>query len=130
MLGQQYQALDDLFMSLGNSQSTGLGGMFAAPARGSGLGPTDPKGDAIDFLLGSFGSIGGTGDIFNLALSANGGGLELAQLGLTNAGTAEEAYRQVFQITQMMESMHQSNLNTLLNIGGGSGGATGLDMFI
>ena len=129
MLGQQYQALDDLFMSLGNSQSTGLGGMFAAPARGNGLAPADPMGVAIDFLLGSTGSLGGAGDIFNLALSANGGGMELAMLGLTNAGTAEEAYMQAFQLTQMMQDVQQSNLNTLFQIGGG-GSAGGLDMFI
>ena len=129
LLGQQYQALDNLFMSLGDSQPATRPGLFAAPTSGSGIAPIDPMGDAIDFLLGSFGSMGGTGDMFNLALSANGGGLELARMGLTDAGTAEEAYLQVFQITQMMESMRQSNLNTLLQIGGGSS-TTGLDLLI
>jgi len=130
MLAQQCMALDNLFMSLGNSQSTtGLGGLFDTPAIGSGLAPADPKGAAIDMLLGSTGSGGGVGDIFNLALGANGSGLELAMLGLTDADTAEEAYVQATLLTQMMENVQQSNLNTLLNIGGGVS-AAGLDRFI
>jgi len=114
--------------SLGQGQSTDAN-PFASPAGGALPSLTDPKGDAIDYLLNSTGRSGGAGDIFNLALTANGQGLQLAQVRGAVAAEAEAAYRQAAGLFQLLEDARQANLDTLFQIGGGGSG-TGLDALI
>lgn len=129
---QQSAELYNFLGSLGGSSSSpGLGSMLATPAAGGMPGISDPKGQAMDFLLGSTGGGGNAGDIFSLALTANGQGLEATALPMPQPSTglppsvppqmAEQAYRDVASITQMVEQVRQSSIDTLLNLGGNSG---------
>ena len=114
--------------SLGQAQST-TAGPFTSNAGGALPSITDPKGAAIDYLLGSTGGNGGAGDIFNLALAANVQGLQLAQVRGAIVAEAETAYQQAAALFQLVEDARQANLDTLFQIGG-AGSATGLGALI
>ena len=120
LVRQQQSQVTAFLGSLGQGQSASAD-PFAATAGGAVPSMTDPKGDAIDYLLGSTGK-GGAGDIFNLALSANGQGLQLAQVRGAIAAEAEAAYQQTAALFQLVEYARQANLDTLLQIGSGGSG--------
>ena len=111
---QQMQTeVSAFFGSLGQSPGVGTVPNFA-----------DPTGDAIDYLLGSTGSGSAAGDLFNLALTANGQGLELAQVPGALAAQAQSAYQAAGTLVQLVQDVKQSNFATLFQIGGGGGSAS------
>ena len=125
---QQQTQVSSFFDSLGQDQSVGIGSL-ASPGVGTLPNFTDPTGDAIDYLLGSTGSGSGAGDVFNLALTANSRGLELAQAQGALAVQAQSAYQDAATLVQMVQDAKQSNLDTLFQIGGG-GGSAGISTLI
>ncbi len=110
MVYEQQAQLGAFFNSLGQGQSAGLGAMVDF---------TDPTGDAIDYLLGSTGNSSRAGDIFNLALSANNQGLELAEVQGALAAQAQSAYQDAAALVQRVQDAQQSNLTTLFQLGAG-----------
>ncbi len=127
MVNQMQAQVGSFFTSIGQGDSTGMD--FLAS---SGLGAlpdiTDPTGDAIDYLLDSTGNGSRAGDIFNLALSANNQGLELAQVQGALAAQAQTAYEEAAALVQRVQDAQQSNYNTLFQLGGG--GAAGINALI
>ncbi len=109
---QQQAMVGDFFASLGQP---------TAPAGDLLDGFSDPAGDALDYFLGSTGSSGGAGDVFSLALTANGLGREIAQLSGTTAAQAEAAYQQGDELIRLVEDAKQSNLDLILSLGGSAG---------
>lgn len=119
---QQQTQVSSFFDSLGQGQSVGIGSL-ASPGVGTLPDFADPTGEAIDYLLGSTGSGSGAGDVFNLALTVNSRGLELAQVQGALAAQAQSAYQDAVTLVQLVQDAKQSNLDTLFQIGGGSGSA-------
>lgn len=119
---QQQTQVSSFFDSLGQGQSVGIGSL-ASPGVGTLPNFADSTGGAIDYLLGSTGSGSGAGDVFNLALTVNSRGLELAQVQGALAAQAQSAYQDAATLVQLVQDAKQSNLDTLFQIGGGSGSA-------
>lgn len=123
LVQQQQSAITSFLGSVGQPSAPGAGGFMGAFESGGLPDFSDPTGDAIDFLLGSTGSGGGAGDVFTLALSASGRGLELAQVPGAVAAWAQSAYQDAEALVQLVEDARQSNFDTLFQTGRGGGPA-------
>ncbi len=121
MVNQMQAQVGSFFNSLGQGDTSGIGSLTSSMGALPDI--TDPTGDAIDYLLNSTGNGSRAGDIFNLALSANNQGLELAQVQGNLAARAEAAYQQSAALVQMVEDAKSGNMATLLQLGGGSASA-------
>ncbi|MFC1481306.1 hypothetical protein ACFL6E_03560 [Candidatus Neomarinimicrobiota bacterium] len=122
MHGQQQNASDYVMGTIRDSNDlSGLRDPFATIANGEVPSFEEPKGAAIDYLIGaSSGSSGGAGDIFSLALTANGQGMETVNLSALAGGSSTRNLPPNDALAQMVLDVQQSNLNTLLSIGGNS----------
>ena len=116
LLRQQESAVVGLFSSLGGGPATAQS-LDPLAVSGSSDTITDPKGAAIDFLLG--GPTPGAGEIFNLALPDFSSSTSIPLLSEANVAGAARAYREADALLQLLEAARQSNLTILLSIGGG-----------
>ncbi len=120
MVRQQQTAADYIMGVMDGGDLSGLRDPFAIVAEGEVPELGDPKGAAIDYLIGS--SVSGNGDIFNLALSANGQGMEtvnFAALAANAAGISDNNLPPNDALAQMVRDVQQSNMSTLLSLGSG-----------
>ena len=134
MHGQQQNAADYILDALGQAGDlSGLRDPFATVADGEVPSFEDPIGATLNYLIGAHGADGskGAGDIFNLALSANGQVREAINLPALAAGSASQNLPPNATIAQMVLDVQQANMDTLLSLGGnGSSSDRGLSDLI
>jgi hypothetical protein len=124
---QQQTAADYIMGTIGDSHDlSGLRDPFATVADGEVPQFDDPKGAAIEYLTDAINNPGSAGDIFSVALSANGQGLEAATLAALATGTSSPDQLAGDVFAQMVHDVQQSNMATLLSLGGSSSTDRGL----